>query len=90
MYTSPILVPLVATLLESFGALDKLEGFVSGNGRKFYGVEAKKGDEVKLRRTSGQAGGNGGKVPGVLRGEEGVEVVPFWAGKELAWEIVRD
>ncbi|KAJ3550185.1 hypothetical protein NMY22_g606 [Coprinellus aureogranulatus] len=36
VYTSPILLPLVAHLLESFGALDKLEGFVSSNGRAFY------------------------------------------------------
>lgn len=86
VYTSPILLPLVATLLESFGALDKLEGFISGNGRKFYGVPAKEGEAVKLRRTAESSG----KVPGVLRGEEGVEVVPFWAGKQLGWEIVRE
>ena len=84
VYTSSILVPLVATLLESFGALDKLQGFVSDNGRKFYGVPAKEGEKVKLRRVEG-----GGKVPGLLRGE-GAEVVPFWAGKELGWEIVKD
>ena len=82
VYTSPILVPLVATLLESFGALDKLEGYVSGYGRKFYGVPAEKGQEVTLRRTKGK------KVPSVLRGQ-GTEVVPFWAGKELDWEIVQ-
>jgi len=83
VYTSPILVPLVATLLESFGALNELEGFVSGNGRKFYGVPAKEGEEVQLRRSTGK------RVPSVLRGEVGVEVVPFWAGKELGWEIVE-
>jgi dihydroorotase len=91
VYTSPILLPLVATLLESFGALDQLEGFISKNGRKFYGVEAKEGESVTLRRTNtaGHGDKSSGKVPGVLRGEEGVEVVPFWAGKELAWEIVK-
>jgi dihydroorotase len=83
VYTSPILIPLVATLLESFGALDKLEGYVSEHGREFYGIPAEKGQNVKLRRTSG-----GQKVPGLLRGEGGIEVVPFWAGKELGWEIV--
>lgn len=83
VYTSVILVPLVATLLESFGALDKLQGFVSDNGRKFYGVPAKESQEVRLRRP---AQGAGAKVPGLLRGD-GAEVVPFWAGKELGWEI---
>jgi dihydroorotase len=82
VYTSPILIPLVATLLESFGALDKLEGFVSIHGRKFYGVEPKKGKELRLRRSTGK------KVVSVMGGEGGVEVVPFWAGKELGWEIV--
>lgn len=82
VYTSPILVPLVATLLESFGALDKLEGYVSNNGRKFYGVPAKQGDEVTLRRTT-----EGKKVPGLIKGAGGIEVVPFWAGKPLGWEI---
>lgn len=82
VYTSPILVPLVATLLESFGAIDKLEGYVSTNGRRFYGVPAKEGDEVKLQRSS-----TGQKVPGLIRGNGGIEVVPFWAGKELGWEI---
>ncbi|KAK4687902.1 hypothetical protein P7C73_g2200, partial [Tremellales sp. Uapishka_1] len=84
VYTSPILIPLVATLLEGFGALDKLEGFVSGNGRRFYGIEAEKGRELVLRRSPDGEG----KVVGVLRGAGGVEVVPFWAGKELGWEIV--
>lgn len=83
VYTSPILIPLVATLLESFGALDKLEGYVSEHGREFYGIPAEKGQNIKLRRTS-----EGQKVPGLLRGEGGIEVVPFWAGKELGWEIV--
>ena len=83
VYTSANLVPLVATFLESFGALDKLQGFISDHGRKFYEVPAKEGQSVTLRRTSK----GGAKVPGLLKGE-GAEVVPFWAGKELGWEIV--
>ena len=79
VYTSAYLVPLVATLLESFGALDKLEGYVSSHGRKLYGLPAKPGDELRLRRAKK-------RVPSLLRGD-GVEVVPFWAGKELEWEI---
>ena len=69
-------------LLDSFDALDKLEAFVSGNGRKFYGIPPKQGNEITLRKVQGQ------RVPSVIRGEGGVEVVPFWAGKELDWEIV--
>lgn len=79
-YTSPFLIPLVATLLEGFGALDKLQGFVSDHGRKFYNVPATKGS-VTLRRPTTPF-----KVPTLLTGH-GNEVVPFWAGQELAWEI---
>jgi dihydroorotase len=80
VYTSPFLIPLVAELLESFGALDRLEGYVSGHGRKFYGIPAKEGQEIVLKR--GKT-----RVPGLIRGP-GAEVVPFWAGKDLGWEIV--
>ena len=81
-YTSPYLVPLVATLLESFGALDQLENYVSKHGRAFYGDEAKTGQEVTLKRAAGS------KVPPRITAE-GIEIVPFWAGKELAWEIAQ-
>jgi dihydroorotase len=82
-YTSPYLVPLVATLLESFGALDKLEGFASSFGRKFYGNPAQAGKEVTLRRPAVKS-----VVPTLVSNKEGIEIVPFWAGKELGWEIV--
>ncbi|KJA24546.1 hypothetical protein HYPSUDRAFT_38588 [Hypholoma sublateritium FD-334 SS-4] len=84
VYTSPILLPLVAHLLESFGALDKLEGFTSVNGRSFYKypVEGQRYSRtVFLRKTK----------PGTLVDAKyalGAEsLVPFWAGKEIGWEI---
>jgi dihydroorotase len=51
VYTSPILLPLVAHLLEDFGALDKLEGFVSGFGRAFYRREIT-GSSGEKRKTT--------------------------------------
>ena len=81
-YTSPYLLPLVATVLEGFGALEKLQGYVSEHGRRFYGVPPRDGAVVSLRRKRWT-------VPGLLK-SEGADVVPFWAGQELAWEIVRD
>ncbi|QRW15921.1 amidohydrolase family protein [Rhizoctonia solani] len=52
VYTSPILLPLVAHLLESFGALDRLADFVSNNGRRFYKKELPvAAPVVKLRRS---------------------------------------
>ncbi|KAF8204906.1 hypothetical protein BJ912DRAFT_939687 [Pholiota molesta] len=78
----------VAHLLESFGALDKLEGFVSKNGRAFYKypIEVQKHARavVTLQRTS----------PGKLVDEKYVlendSLVPFWAGKEIGWQVVEE
>ncbi|KAF8974639.1 dihydroorotase [Flammula alnicola] len=88
VYTSPVLLPLVAHLLESFGALDKLEGFVGTNGRAFYKypVDAQKHGRavIKLRKTPT---GNVVDADYVLGNES---LVPFWAGKEIGWEIVEE
>lgn len=104
VYTSSILVPLCATLLEGFGALDQLANYVSLNGRKFYGYddaeEMSKGS-VKLRKvgSGSSATSSSATVPAVYVHPEyrevpdsdgsKVQVVPFWAGKRLGWEIVR-
>ncbi|KAF5388313.1 hypothetical protein D9615_000153 [Tricholomella constricta] len=84
IYTSPILLPLVAHLLESFGALDKLEGFVSSFGRAFYrqAVTSDHPSKVVLRRPSAGSSLVDNKY---ALGED--SVVPFWAGREIGWEI---
>jgi dihydroorotase len=75
------LLPLIAHLLDSFGALDKLEAFVSKNGRAFYKKEINANSAaVRLRR---------GKTPVTERYSlMGQEVVPFWSNRDLAWEII--
>jgi dihydroorotase len=82
VYTSPILLPLVAHLLESFGALDKLENFVSGFGRQFYlrppGALSQK---IKIVRVEDYV------VPQQWTLHE-EKVVPFWAGKSIGWRII--
>ncbi|KAJ7276136.1 Dihydroorotase [Mycena haematopus] len=85
IYTSPILLPLVAHLLESFDALDKLEGFVSTFGRHFYGRElrAETTQNIVLRKV-------GTHVIAGTYGTDEQSVVPFWAGKEISWKIVTD
>jgi len=80
VYTSPVLLPLVAHLLESFGALDKLQGFVSDNGRRFYQKPTRFNEVVRLRRLNYH-------VEEVLSlGAD--DVVPFWAGKDLQFSLV--
>lgn len=81
VYTSPFLLPLMAHLLDSFGALSNLQAFVSSNGRRFYKRELPVGEEkpVRLRRQA-------------LQVEESLSlndqsVAPFMAGKQLDWSI---
>ena len=82
VFTSPNLLPLTAHLLESFGALDRLEAFASTNGRTFYGLPTNAGESVLLRKTEGK------EVE--LQFSLGKQtVVPFMAGKKLSWEIVN-
>jgi len=81
VYTSPILLPLVADLLESFGALDRLEAFVSTNGRRFYrrepeGVHKRQVQLVKSPATVPSEFGSGEDT-----------VVAFKAGTQLSWRL---
>ncbi|KAF8491420.1 hypothetical protein JB92DRAFT_3006168 [Gautieria morchelliformis] len=82
IYTSPILLPLVAHILDSFGALDRLADFTSNFGRKFYQREltaAHANAEVILTKVEQHIERNW------TMGDE--NVVPFWAGQKLGWSI---
>jgi dihydroorotase len=93
IYTSPILLPLCATLLDSFGALDRLQSYTSSNARAFYKLPISKGEEhiVTLKRQESVVSdtftleahqslkdGSAGKI----------QIVPFWAGRKLTFTIV--
>ncbi|KAH7930017.1 dihydroorotase [Leucogyrophana mollusca] len=82
VYTSPILLALVAHLLESFGALHRLQDFVSGFGRRFYDRPARHGvSPIVLKRVKGV------KIESKWPLGDDDSVIPFWAGRELGWEI---
>jgi dihydroorotase len=71
----------MAHLLESFGALDNLDSFVSKNGRSFYKCPSATDRIVKLRKVQ-----NGALIE--EKYESGSQsLVPFWAGKRINWEI---
>lgn len=84
VYTSPILLPLMAHIFDKLGALDKLAAFASHNGRAFYGLKREGNDgNVTLKRVQ-----DGGRVPAFYKGSErGVDAVPFMAGEALGWVI---
>lgn len=87
VYTSPILLPLVAHLLESFGALENIGPFVSGHGRNFYKIPIENQNVgtkvVTLVRTPA------GSVVDEKYMSGNETLVPFWAGKEIGWEIAE-
>lgn len=80
LFTSAILIPLCAHLLESFGALDKLEGFVSKNGRAFYQIPSKSAKSVTLVKEDTT-------VPVEYTKGDSV-VVPFMAGNKINWKLL--
>ncbi|KAG6832901.1 hypothetical protein H0H92_004785 [Tricholoma furcatifolium] len=87
IYTSPILLPLVAHLLESFGGLERLEDFVSNFGRAFYKRTVASDHQSKVILVRPPSGKSLVDDRYVLAEDS---VVPFWAGKQIGWVIARD
>ncbi|KAJ3057377.1 hypothetical protein HK097_008472 [Rhizophlyctis rosea] len=86
VFTGSHVLPYLATILESFGALDRLQSFACENGRRFYqlGERSATAGQVTLQRTEFT-------VPEELEyvDDEGAEraIVPFMAGKKLTWSF---
>lgn len=74
VYTAPVLLPVLCELFESLGGLDKLEAFTSVHGARFYGLPlTSKTIELEV---------NPWTVDDAYGG-----VKPFFAGKELRWQV---
>lgn len=91
IYTSADLIPLVATVFErSDIPLERMAGFCSDYGRRFYGVAAKDEDAITLKRVDGKDGKVIAKAYSFPKEDGQTEyVVPFMAGDSLTWEIVE-
>ena len=78
IYTAHAAIELYATAFEEAGALERLEGFASLHGPKFYGLPPNQ-DKIRLERKDWV-------VPAVLGfGEH--ELVPLRAGESLPWSL---
>lgn len=77
----------MAQLLDSFNALENIGLFVSAHGRSFYKIpieNQKVGTKVvNLRRAPAGSVVDEKYVSGIE------SLVPFWAGKEIGWEIAE-
>ncbi len=72
VFTAPVLAPLLATRFESLGALPRLRDFACVHGAAFYGLPPPAGSLRLVRQ------------PWTVPAAYG-EVVPFAAGRQLAW-----
>ncbi len=78
IFNAPYALESYATVFEEEGALDKLEGFASEHGARFYGLPLNEGTLTLERRDN--------DVPDRL-GLGDIDLVPFHAGQTLNWTI---
>ncbi len=80
IFNAPYALESYATVFDEEGALDKLEGFASEHGPNFYGLPLNEGTVTLQRSTT--------IVPENIEAG-GATIVPFHAGQELQWRLVR-
>ena len=79
IFNAPYALESYAAVFEEEGALDKLEGFASEHGARFYGLPLNEGTVTLERRDT--------EVPDRL-GVGQIDLVPFHAGPTLNWTFV--
>ncbi|PNK61802.1 dihydroorotase [Psychrobacter sp. FDAARGOS_221] len=81
-YSASIALPLYATAFDSVGKIDRLEGFASQFGAKFYGLPVNK-ETVTLVNTPMQ-------VPASYPYMQQQSLTPLMAGETLPWSLKQD
>jgi len=79
VFNAPHAMESYAKTFDEEGAMDKLEGFASEYGPRFYGLPLNKDRIVLERKTT--------KVPNTLACA-GAEIIPFHAGETLDWTFL--
>ncbi len=78
IFSAPAALESYAQTFEEEGALDRLEGFASEFGPRFYGLPLNEGTVTLNRQPHA--------IP-ELMGTDAIHVVPFHAGETLAWRL---
>ncbi|MEE2746613.1 MAG: dihydroorotase [Pseudomonadota bacterium] len=78
VFTAISALELYAEIFSSEGALDKLEGFASRNGPKFYGLELNTRKMLLVQENW--------TIPQKIKISDGREVCPFRAGESIGWK----
>jgi dihydroorotase len=79
-YTSPVAVVLYTELFDMYNSLDKLEGFLSENGAKFYGLELNS-DFIEIKKEEWI-------IPSELKFGSDI-VVPYKANYKCKWKVIE-
>ncbi|KAJ3092454.1 hypothetical protein HK102_007078 [Quaeritorhiza haematococci] len=101
VYTGAYILPYLAQLLDSFGALDRLQEFACDFGRKFYKLDDPTSPTARLATEDDPNKKRKGEMAALVRedwvvpdeipyvDDEGVPrtLVPFMAGKTLKWKL---
>ncbi|KAH9272927.1 dihydroorotase, homodimeric type [Batrachochytrium salamandrivorans] len=92
VFVTPFVLPYLATILDSFGAIDQLEGFSCQFGRMFYGVGSNTLPRQTITLIKCEADSDSKmlvpqEIPFVDDDMVQRSIVPFWAGKALTWRI---
>jgi dihydroorotase len=83
VFTSPVLLERTVELFEQHGALDKVQAFVSDNARRWHPSL-----ETLLPQRKITLKKSAWKVPENYADSSGkISVVPYEAGKMLAWQV---
>ncbi len=80
LFNAPFAIEAYAQLFDEENALDRLEGFASEHGARFYGVPLNEGT-ITLRR-------GGEEVPATIGPATIGALVPFGAGQRFGWRLL--
>ncbi|MCL4150873.1 UNVERIFIED_CONTAM: hypothetical protein GTU68_045589, partial [Idotea baltica] len=78
-YSAPFALELYAQLFDDLGQIGLLEGFASHHAAAFYGLARNPG-KVTLQRVAK-------RIPESLGYLPGDEIIPYYAGREVAWSV---
>ena len=79
VFSAPVALPLLVSLLEKHSSLDRLDGFASTFGCMFYGLPPNK-RTIVLRRQQWE-------VPQSIKVKGGIQIVPFMSGETMSWQV---
>ena len=77
VFSAPVALPALAQLFETAGVLENLQKFVSDNAQNIYGITPPSKKVILIKKSW--------RVP-----ERYGNVVPMFAGEELAWRVDED